>query len=497
MKKLVYNIHFWGLLLMAGLAFTACSNDSDEIENNPAEPVTNNVLPNTAVTYTMSIEASKGEEAGSRDTRALSPNGTTVSSTWTKDDQVDVYKGSEKVGTLQAQSSGASTTLSGTLTTSELQIDDELTLKYLSPSYTTQNGTLTGNSNSIDNTCDYSTATVTVTKIENSKVTVNGAADFVNQQAIVKFTVKNNAGTAVNASKLVITVEGNTYTITPSAATSELYVALPEMSDKTMRLVATVSDATYVYMKSGVTFEKGKYYTRGVKMKTITYPIDLSALTTSQTEYIGSIIGSNGKIYPNVAAATDASITPCAAIVYVGAVSKYFDNCIAVALTDSKYGDAQPISSQTYSAVGSYALSHSITVGSTTYSTCAIGAYYDRVKINTSTSSATRTGDPDLVKGWRIPSVTDWRYLMAGLVGTDATDPKGIDEDDTFGTSALLPIINTICGNNSLENNGYWTSSDVDDEDAEDEAWIYSLSQFVFLQYGHSTPMHLRAFFAY
>ena len=495
MKKLVYNIHFWGLLLMAGLAFTACSNDSDEIENNPAEPVTNNVLPNTAVTYTMSIEASKGEEAGSRDTRALSPNGTTVSSTWTKDDQVDVYKGSEKIGTLKAQSSGASTTLSGTLTTSGLQIGNELTLKYLSPSYTTQNGTLTGNSNSIDKTCDYSTATVTIANIESSKVTTSGAANFVNQQAIVKFTVKNNAGTAVNASKLVITVEGNTYTITPPTATSELYVALPEMSDKTMRLVATVSAATYVYMKSGVTFEKGKYYTRGVKMKTITYPIDLSALTTSQTEYIGSIIGSNGKIYPNVAAATDASTTPCAAIVYVGAVSKYFEKCIAVALTDSKNGDAQPTSSQTYSAVGSYASSHSITVGSTTYNSCAISAVYDQVEYGTSNTSATRTGD--LVKGWRVPSVTDWRYLIAGLVGTSAIDPVGIVSGGTYGTS-VASRIKTICGDNSdIENYAYWSSSEVKDNDEHDEAWAYSISSIQFSEILKSSQIHLRAFFAY
>ena len=492
MKKLVYNIHFWGLLLMAGLAFTACSNDSDEIENNPAEPVTNNVLPNTAVTYTMSIEASKGEEAGSRDTRALSPNGTTVSSTWTKDDQVDVYKESEKVGTLQAQSSGASTTLSGTLTTSELQIGDALTLKYLSPSYTTQNGTLTGNINSIDKKCDYSTATVTVTKIENSKVTVNGAANFVNQQAIVKFTVKNNSGTAVNASKLVITVEENTYTITPPTATSELYVALPEMSDKTMRLVATVSDATYVYMKSGVTFEKGKYYTRGVKMKTITYPIDLSELPTSQTEYIGSIIGSDGKIYPNAAAAA-ASTTPCAAIVYVGAVSMYFEKCIAVALTDSRYGAYVPTLEQCYTAVGSYASSHSITVSSTNYNSCAISAVYDQVEDNTNNTSATRTGD--LVKGWRVPSVTDWRYLMAGLTGTSATSPAGINEDDDYGTSTIVPIINTICSDNRLAYEGYWSSSEVKNNNL--QAWIYNIGTTEFVKYGKTNQQFLRAFFAY
>ena len=197
MKKMITNMKALAALLMVGAAVTSCSSDDSIIDQPDAPQV-----------YTMTVEASKGTNG----TRALADEGTTLTSTWSVDDVVEVWKadGTTKYGELTAQSTGANTTLRGTL--DELPSNDEtLTLKYLSPDYDTQDGTLTGSANSIDKVCDYATATVTAT-VNGSSVTTN-AASFENQQAVVKFTLKDNAATPKAISPTALTVRDGTHTV--------------------------------------------------------------------------------------------------------------------------------------------------------------------------------------------------------------------------------------------------------------------------------------------
>ena len=98
-------------------------------------------------TYTMSVEATKGEKQDDDiATRALSLSGSTLNATWTAGDAVEVWTSdgtTTKYGTLTAETSGASTKLKGTLTSLPSN-GQTLLLKYLSPAYATQDGTLTG-----------------------------------------------------------------------------------------------------------------------------------------------------------------------------------------------------------------------------------------------------------------------------------------------------------------------------------------------------------------
>lgn len=95
----------------------------------------------TVFTYSVRIDASKGA-----DSKALTLEGNTLNATWAIGEAVTVYnetKGEALTGTLIAQSAGASTMLQGELSGSQgIAVGDELTLKFLSPNYSNQDGTL-------------------------------------------------------------------------------------------------------------------------------------------------------------------------------------------------------------------------------------------------------------------------------------------------------------------------------------------------------------------
>lgn len=193
MKK---NILSMVVLLMASAAvFTACSSDDNITGEQPAAL--------SQQTYNMSVNASKGDAA----TRALSLSGKTLNATWAAGEKVAVYnvtKSAALGGYLEAQSAGASTTLKGSLT-GTVEAGDELRLSFLNPIYSGQNGTLAY----IAANCDYAVATVTVASVSGGDITTAAAAAFANQQAIVKFTLKDTDGNDLNASSLTIAAASN------------------------------------------------------------------------------------------------------------------------------------------------------------------------------------------------------------------------------------------------------------------------------------------------
>jgi hypothetical protein len=97
------------------------------------------------------------------------------------------------------------------------------------------------------------------------EVTTQPAAQF----AIFKFTIRSgNSTTPINANPLVITVDGQHYTVTPATATDVLYVALPAVSGKKVSFEAT-DDASnnFTCSKASVSFAAGNYYQTTLKMR--------------------------------------------------------------------------------------------------------------------------------------------------------------------------------------------------------------------------------------
>ena len=268
MKKTLFSVFTMASLLVAGLAMISCDNKDNQAEIEEIA-VDDPQIP--AQTFTLTVNAVKG---GDQTTRALTLDGENkkIIATWSEDDVVKAYKGEAYLCDLTPKdisADGSEATLKGDFTGKVVAKDDELTLKFLSGSYSSQDGTLTGNETSIDKVCDYAIAKVTVSDITASSIYTTDA-DFVNQQAIVKFTLVDKADPTekVKATSLAVTVGSITYNVTPSPATNELWVAIPAVVGGEISLEATTDGGTtFTFNKSGVTFENEQYYEINVGMK--------------------------------------------------------------------------------------------------------------------------------------------------------------------------------------------------------------------------------------
>ena len=283
MKKFMKSIQMMAALLLAVAATTACSNDDNAIdETTPATT-------GAPKTYTLTVTASKGGEAT---TRALGIDASgALNATWTAGDEVYVSKDmgggmAQSYGTLTATNvsvDGLTCTLTGELTTIPA-VGDELTLRYNNGGYVSQQGTL----DYIATNCDNAEATVTVATVADGKVTTT-AADFQNQQAIVKFTLKDGGGAAMAVDYLTVKYGSSTYKVTPAVSASEIFVAIPGNTAK-MTLTAYGAMGKFTYEKAGVTFDNGKYYAVGVKMQEASTTKDLSTLSGDYTASDGELL---------------------------------------------------------------------------------------------------------------------------------------------------------------------------------------------------------------
>lgn len=276
MKK-IFTYFSAAIFLIACAGMTGCN------KNEPEQPA-------QVQTYHVSIQAGKNDanqQNGPRKALGLDGTGKTLTASWKTGEQVsvrNVTKNADLTGFLVADSSGVQTTISGELT-GTINAGDELLLKFLSPHYNEQAGTLAY----IELNCDYAVATIHVASVTWGEITFEeGVADFQNQQAIVKFTLQDVDDAPIAATELVVEVNDSSYTITPASATNVLFVALPGFSDQTVKLTATVGSETYTFTSptNGVTFEDGKYYIITVKMAkkvNVVHPFSISL--TQQIEF--------------------------------------------------------------------------------------------------------------------------------------------------------------------------------------------------------------------
>lgn len=306
MKKFMKSIQMMAALLLAVAATTACSNDDNAIDE------TTSATTGAPKTYTLTVTASKGGEAT---TRALSIDRKgELKATWTEDDLVTVQEyleddgsGVSRVpttyGTLKAtivSVDGYSCTLTGELE-GEFSEEQQLTLIY--------NGGSAG-SDGTKGTLDYvaknddrATAVVSITRVTDiggaTHTLKNTPATFENQQAILRFTLRDGDGDDAKLSPTALSVKreggGGARTLRDIPADTYadngegvLYTGFHGGSG-TIVLEATLADGTHrYYQKTDVKLENGKYYTIDVNMKKGT--VDLSALTADYTAKNGDIL---------------------------------------------------------------------------------------------------------------------------------------------------------------------------------------------------------------
>ena len=270
------------VLLLTGAFITGCSND-DNTENTPK----------AIRTYTLSVNATKGDDVAN--TRALTLEGNTLNATWAIGEHVYVrgtLGSSEKFwfkGSIQPESAGKSTRLNGEITVPDgwtyttIQeamekgvIGNPLTLDLRFPrqelDYSGQIGTLAD----IAAKYDYAMATDVQFSVNGNHIKGVTDVTFENQQAIVKFTLLDNADgtTLLSPTELTIQYDEESVSLTSIPADTYttngpgvLFVAIPGFESEDITLTASVGGNTYTYSKSGVTFVNGKYYDITVKMQ--------------------------------------------------------------------------------------------------------------------------------------------------------------------------------------------------------------------------------------
>lgn len=349
MKKFITAVRTLAVVMTAGAAFAACSGSDDDIEQ-AVEPATagNQV-------YTMTVEATKGGSQAM--TRALTESEGSLLATWGASDKVEVWTtdGNYYYGQLSPSATGdKSTKLTGDLSVPEgapaLAAGLELKLKFCPNSSTTQRGTLS----SIAANDDVAEATVSITSVTDNgdkKQISTSAAAFVNERAIVKFSLKTQDGSiAIPANVVHVNVDGLVYKLKPDdnsilTEMTEYYLSVPATTNKQVQLTAyrkfSTDERRFTYTKSGVTFEAGKFYHITVKMtEATTTEAPVSCSLNSTDLQVGYIVGSDGKAYAK-GITIPLDVTPVAVV-----VNKVNDNGrvygLALALHDEKYsnGDA-------------------------------------------------------------------------------------------------------------------------------------------------------------
>lgn len=264
MKK---HLFFWASLLVAGLALTACGGDDADDFSDKTTPV----APTGKQTWTVTVGAGVMTRGLNDD---LTPN-------WSTDDEVYVYHGTTKVGTLKptAASNDGSVTLSGELENSDYSTTSgyntlNLTYKYDfndGPSYEGQNGTIAD----IAENYDYMNATVTITDVDNTAKTLStSTANFQNLQSIfeLKFTEP-----LLEGDEVMISCPSTDVYVTPGvkAANESFYVAIPlsaASSNTSLDFYVTSSNSKYPYILPSIDnkmMQNGKKYTATIKVEAV------------------------------------------------------------------------------------------------------------------------------------------------------------------------------------------------------------------------------------
>ena len=257
------------ILSLAVLALTmaACSNDTEQ--PTAVQPAPGNA--GEGIPFSATIAT------GSATTRALTEENGTIISTWAKGEQVAlIHNGVVDVMTIENDpDENGNVTITGTLKGSPKNNDDVTVVFPASAVDKDEKTVKTDLLNAQDGTLATIATDLNLRQSDGAKLkvgeltaTLSGTVTLANQIAIVKFSLSD--GNNALAAKQFVIKDGSDNvltTVTPSEATSDLYVAMaPATNAAAFKFEATVGDFTYTYEKSGVILEASTYYQSPIKM---------------------------------------------------------------------------------------------------------------------------------------------------------------------------------------------------------------------------------------
>ena len=276
-------------LAVLALAMAACSNDMEQ--PTAIQPAPGNAGEGIPFSATIST--------GSATTRALTEENGTIISTWAKGEQVAlIHNGVVDVMTIENDpDENGNVTITGTLKGSPKNNDDVTVVFPASAVDKDEKAVKADLLNAQDGTLATIATDLNLRQSDGAKLkvegeltaTLNGTVTLANQIAIVKFSLSD--GPNALAAKQFVIKDGSDNvltTVTPSEATSNLYVAMaPATTASTFKFEANVGDFTYTYEKSGVILEASTYYQSPIKMTISKKAGEISFATTSISKTFG------------------------------------------------------------------------------------------------------------------------------------------------------------------------------------------------------------------
>lgn len=267
---MVKKLYVAGTVLFA---FIACN----KIDQRTEEPM------DAPTEWKASIQATKENDQ----TKALSESGTTITASWEIGDVVYILStnGNTEYGTMTAQSNGASTTLTGTITKT-MTVGKSYILRYLQKGQdylylVSQKGTL----EDIAKRHDISEATVTVKSINDNVVSFEETvAHFESKISITKFTFDRTVKwVGIYSSNLKTYVQPGYSTnysfisLEPDSALQTAYIAMSNKEDKkaVYSFLAKGTDGLYYVATKKVQLENGKNYVTNVTLHAMPDYVDM------------------------------------------------------------------------------------------------------------------------------------------------------------------------------------------------------------------------------
>lgn len=528
-RKMKKNLFRIAALALVGACMTACSSGDDEATNEKVNPQPKK----------DNIVVLKGS-LGSAETRSIiTEDASGANAIWKSGDLVKIrYEQTpsgygEAVATISG--SGSIATYTATLTNPK----NGGTIYYVYPAscYSSSAGapfistsglaSQAGTLEDIGNNRNIQTGNSTMNITNNVAVPASNPLKLTPQVCIAKFNLKtllaNSAYGEYPATKLIVADGTNTYTVTPTAATSTFYVAmLPLTTSTSVTLTATGNTLTAVKNLAPSTValdastDVGKII--GVERSTNQAKLYTRGTGNLSKTYAKTTLSAGGYYPQDVPIATD--VTPIAVITHVGAVEGYCQYFIALALEDVTTSYVNSTAGRT--AINQWMLNHGITIEGNPYNainpvTESVG--YDLVEENSvenlnknkSASSDHKDTTTKPWRGWRVPTITDWRYTFESLceVG-DADSPLGIADRDVYPHSSSSDVgstcrtkINEACGNEGIPNVPtavYWTGSYLTREEESQtvtKIWRYGFNDGRFEWVSPNNNSHIRMCLAY
>lgn len=490
-------------VFVAGLFIIACSNSEDLLEER---------VNTKSDKFTMTVNATKGSIEDMTRALQLSGDGKTINATWSATNNEKVFvKAADGwfEGSLTPQTDGASAKLKGTISGQAVSAGDKITLLFPRKEidFTGQDGTL----ETIAQKYDYATAQdIEVLSVENGTITTADATFYNNKQNIVKFTlIDKSTGAPINATHLTIT-EKNTGNGDPSDAlaltrdgstvlssgdleltlngsTNVVYTAISYISSPygppRMTLTATYGGNTYMYVNNNITFSNAaRYYDVTVKM--LKYPIELSAVTS---DYVGSVIGSDGKVYIDVVSALAAGTKASAIIAYVGNDTGDADykHGLAIAMKDasggtqwggsSNYNDNPAAYSTIAEALAAKESGRALSSERNTDSWPSFKTAYNNSIDCVNYGDKPSSGCSE----WFLPSIFQWNQIARGLTGetADFTDSANDDYKADNVNKKILRALSALLqsSGHQFENNSTYKYLASSSEKTSSYIWVYDI----------------------